>query len=197
MVQALPTIKATFADADGKINTEFINAIAEDTGIEKGTVTGIVNSLIVQQDPTTLALMMRQSGDYQKVLNAAGLKTLAGVVAAAGKSKAVSKGKYKSKTRITEGQAQTIKDVAKHKKASNQFVSRIENKHADILSDPLSTRGSVGWAGESPMPVPLIALELQKLSLNLLQTSTVEEADAIKARMKELEYFLDQAKKGE
>ena len=199
MVQALPTIKATFADADGKINTEFINAIAEDTGIEKGTVTGIVNSLIVQQDPTTLALMMRQSGDYQKILNAAGLKTLAGVVAAAGKSKAVSKGKYKSKTRITEGQAielQEIKDVAKHKKQSNQFVSRIEDKHGDILSDPLSYTGSVGWRGERAMPVPIIALELQKLSLNLLQTSTVEEADAIKARMKELEHFLDQAKKG-
>ena len=196
MAQAIPTMKATFADADGKINTDFIDAIAEDTGIEEETVQTIVNSLIVQQDPTTLALMMRQSEDYQKVLNAAGLKTLASVVAAAGKSKAVSKGKYKAKTRITEGQAQTIKDVAKHKKQSNQFVSRIENKHADILSDPLGAQGAVGWAGERAMPIPIIALELQKLSLNLLQTSTTEEADAIKARMKELEHFLDQAKKG-
>ena len=101
MAQAIPTVKATFADADGKINTDFIEAIAEDTGIEEETVTAIVSSLLAQQDPTTLALMMRQSGDYQKVLNAAGLKTLAGVVAAAGKSKAVSKGKYKSKTRIS------------------------------------------------------------------------------------------------
>ena len=212
MAQAIPTVKATFADADGKINTDFIEAIAEDTGIEEETVTAIVSSLLAQQDPTTLALMMRQSGDYQKVLNAAGLKTLAGVVAAAGKSKAVSKGKYKSKARITTGQAQKIKDVAKHKKQSNQFVSRIENKHGDILSDPLSATGSVGWADPSAyfgdyeipgaaqagqMPVPLIALELQKLSLNLLQTSTVEEADAIRARMIELEHFLDQAKKGE
>lgn len=196
MTQAIPTMKATFADKDGKINVGFIESIAEDTGIDEETVTGIVNSLVVQQDPTTLALMMRQSGDYQKVLNAAGLKTLADVVAAAGKSKAVSRGKYKSKTRITTGQAQTIKDVAKHKKQSNQFVSRIEKKHADILSDPLSTRGAVGWAGESPMPIPIIALELQKLSLNLLQTNTAEEADAIMARMKELEHFLDQAKKG-
>ena len=195
MVQAGPTIKATFADADGKVNTDFIKAIADDTDIEEETVQAIVNSLLVQQDPTTLALMMRQSGDYQKVLNAAGLKTLASVVAAAGKSKAVSKGKYKSKTRITRGQAQKIKDVAKHKKQSNQFISRIEDKHGDILSDPLSATGSVGWPS-SPMPIPIIALELQKLSLDLLQTSTAEEADAIEARMLELEYFLDKAKKG-
>jgi len=196
MVQALPTIKSTFADAEGRLNDDLIESIAEDTGIDEDTVTGIVNSLVVQQDPTTLALMMRQSGDYQKVLNAAGLQTLAGVVAAAGKSKAVSRGKYKSKARITTGQAQKIKDVAKHKQQSNQFISRIEDKHADILSDPLGATGVVGWEGERPMPVPIIALELQKLSLNLLQTSTAEEADAIKARMKELEYFLDQAKKG-
>ena len=215
MTQAIPTVKATFADAEGRLNDDLIESIAEDTGIEEETVTGIVNSLIVQQDPTTLALMMRQSEDYQKVLNAAGLKTLASVVAAAGKSKAVSKGKYKpskinpnlkpylkelgideSATRITTGQAQEIKDLVKHKKQSNQLVSRIENKHGDILSDPLSYTGSVGWAGEMPIPIPVIALELQKLSLDLLQTSTTEEADAIKARMKELEHFLDQVKKG-
>jgi len=195
MAQAVPTIEAAFLNADKKVTADF-DAIAEATGLTEERVQAIISSLVIQKDPTTLALMMRESGDYVKVLNAAGLKTLASVVAVAGKSKAKSRGKYKSKARITSAQANEYEQLIQQRQDSQELISQIEAKHSDVMSDPLSTTGSVGWAGESSMPIPLIALELQKLSLDLLQTSEPNEADAIRARMMELEHFLDQAKKG-
>ena len=202
MAQALPTLQATFTDPTTKeINDEMVDAIVdkfEEDGVEidDDQVEALISSLVVQQDPTTLAIMMQDKDKYSKILEYAGLGTLSEVVSAAGKLKAKSRGKYKPKTRITRDQAKVFDDLLDHKKESNKLVSKIEKKHSDVMDDPLSYTGKVGWTDEGQIPIPILGLQLQQLSLDLLQTTTVEEADAIRARMIELEHLLDQAKKG-
>ena len=134
--------------------------------------------------------------NYTQILKKSGLGTLAEVISSAGKRKAKSRAKYEPKSRITKKQAAEFENILTQKKKSNELISGIERKHADVIDDPLSFTGAVGWAGEEAIPVPLIGLELQKLSLDLLQTTDPQQIDSIRARMKELEHLLDTLKKG-
>ena len=161
-------------------------------GRGKSAVEIYVESIIVplkaQADPTTVNLLISQSKDIKKIIDAAGLQGMEEVINSAIKAKSAVKSKYTPVERLSKPERTRRKKVT----TSNiKYVEDIAEKYERELSDMKTIGLGLIRQGYDPNSTQYKTMLLQQLSLKLLETTDQVKIDSLKHEIEFLQEELD------
>ena len=151
-------------------------------------VESIIVPLTAQADPTTVNLLISQSKDIKKIIDAAGLQGMEEVINSAIKAKSAVKSKYTPVERLSKPERTRRKKVT----TSNiKYVEDIAEKYERELSDMKTIGLGLIRQGYDPNSTQYKTMLLQQLSLKLLETTDQVKIDSLKHEIEFLQEELD------
>ena len=154
-------------------------------------VDSIVVPLTAQADPTTVNLLITQSKDIKKIIDASGLQGMEEVINAAIAAKDVVRSKYAPVKRLSKPERTRRKKLT----TSNvKYVTDITEKYGKELSDMKDIGLDLIRRGYDPNSIQYKTVLLQELSLKLLETTDQAKTDSLRREIEFLQKELDKVR---